>query len=290
MKNKMIAEEQEILDWFEQGELYSASEADHEHEVALQAAHNMLVDWFEQGELCSVSEADHEHEVALQAAHNMLADWFEQGELRSASEADLESEVALQAAHNTRPIVSYIKALGRRLKTIAEFLKGRSENRPWAVPATAAGAVILAIVMVPALFDQASEEPTFMPPIDRPPELVPVHGGQATDEMPLLHLLVGTEERLKEDGLLETDHGFFCRKYEMVAKPKADNPQVKVVSIGERLPLKPDQELKVLIGLSGELKKGSDYQVEKSPGTTFITFTNEILSGKAVLAVVEAKN
>ena len=76
----------------------------------------------------------------------------------------------------------------------------------------------------------------------------------------------------------------------MVTKPKVDDPQVKIVSIGERLALKPGQELKVLIGLSGELKKGSDYQIEKSQDTTFVTFTNNILSEEAVLAVVEVKN
>ena len=321
----MIAEEQEILDWFERGELRPVSEADREHKVALQAAHNTLADWFERGELRPVSEADREHKVALQAAHNTLADWFERGELCSASEADREHKVALQAAHNTYPhntLDELLEALGRRLKIIAEFLKGRSEYRLWAVPA-AAVAMILAIVMGSNPPNPDSEKFTPMPaesqgsqwesgmalsmPAEsqgsqwesgmalsmsaesqgsqREPGMA--HSAQATDK---IHLLVGTEERLKEDGFLKTDRRFFGRKYKMVTKPKVDDPQVKIVSIGERLALKPGQELKVLIGLSGELKKGSDYQVEKSQDTTFVTFTNNILSEEAVLAVVEVKN
>ena len=326
MKDKMIAEEQEILDWFERGELRSASEADRESEVALQAAHNTLADWFERDKLRPASESARESEVALQAAHNTLADWFERGELRPASESARESEVALQAARNTYPhntLDELLEALGRRLKIIAEFLKGRSEYRLWAVPA-AAMAMILAILW-PDLPDPNSEKPTSMPAelqgsqrkpkpgmaLAMPAEsqgsqwesgmalslsaesqgsqrkLGMEHSAQATDK---IHLLVGTEERLKEDGFLKTDHSFFRRKYEMVAKPKVDDSQVKIVSIGERIALEPGQELKVLIGFSGELEKGSDYQIKKSQGTTFITFINDILSEEAVLAVVEAKN
>lgn len=242
MKDKMIAEEQEILDWFEQGELYSASEADHEHEVAL------------------------------------------------------------QAAHNTRPIVSYIEALGTRLKMIAEFLKGRSENRPWAVPAAIpapvpltqsrsksrrwavpaivvpAMAIILAIVVPPGdkdyeelksmLANYEERRSMLAKSTDRQRELVMAHSAHATDK---IRLLVETEEHIKEYGLPEMDHRW------------------NFLAIGEPLDLK-GRELKGLIGLSGKLKKGSDYQIKKSQGTTSITFTNNILSGQAVLAVVEAKN
>ena len=324
----MIAEEQEILDWFERGELRPASDADRESEVALQAAHNTLADWFERGKLCSASDADREHTVVLQAAHNTLADWFERGELCSASDADRERKVALQAARNTYPhntLDELLEALGRRLKIIAEFLKGRP--LVWAVPAMA---MILAIawwppplgsekqgsqresgmvlsmpaesqgshwesgmaLSMPAESQGSQREPVMalsMPAESQGSQREPVmaHSAHATDKIPLL---VGTEERLKEDGFLKTDHRFFRRKYEMVTEPKIDDPQVKIVSIGERLSLRPGQELKVLIGLSGELKKGSDYQVEKSQDTTFITFTNDILSGEAVLVVVEAKN
>ena len=150
-------------------------------------------------------------------------------------------------------------------------------------------AMILAIVMGPALFyqpDQPSKEP-IMPKASR--ELVLSYREHATDKILLVG--IGTEERLKKDGFLKTDHRFFFfgRKYEMVKEPKSYYPQVKIVHIGQRLALKPGQKLKVLIGRSGELKKGSDYQVEKIQDTTFIIVTNKVKGG-AVLAVVEAKN
>lgn len=182
------------------------------------------------------------------------------------------------------------------INNIKQILKGGSKYRRWAVPAVpAAMAMTLAIAMVPALIkpvilDQPpdpkgppSEKLTPMPeePMASQRELVMARSAYATDK---ILLLVGTEERLKKDGFLKID------QYQMGTEPKVDNPQAKIVSIGGRLPLKPGQKLKVLIGRSGELKKGSDYQVEKSQDTTFITFTNDILSGETVLVVVETKN
>ncbi len=205
-----------------------------------------------------------------------------------------ELRAAMRAAEV--PKVSYIEALGTRLKMIAEFLKGKSKYRLWAVPAAMAS--ILAIVAYNLDYKELMsmlivvqyagektgdkdyeelksmlanyEERRFMlaKSTDRQRELVTAHSAHATDK---IRLLVGTEERIKEDGFPEADHHW------------------NFLSIGERLDLK-GKELKVLIGLSGKLKKGSDYQVEKSQGTTSITFTNDILSGQAVLVVVEAKN
>ena len=162
--------------------------------------------------------------------------------------------------------VSYIEALGTRLKMIAEFLKGRSKYRLW-VPA--AMAMILAIVVYyPGAKDYEEFKSILAESTDRQQELVMASSTHAPDK---IRLLVGTAERIKEDGSPETDHRWIF------------------LAIGERLDLK-GQELEVLIGLSGKLKKGSDYRVEKSQGTTFITFTNNILSGQSVLVVVEAKN
>ncbi len=69
-----------------------------------------------------------------------------------------------------------------------------------------------------------------------------------------------------------------------------DDPRVKIVSTGEFLALKSGQRLKEVIARSGKLKKGRDYLVEQSQGAISITFTNDILRGGAVLAVVEVKN
>ena len=188
-----------------------------------------------------------------------------------------ELRVAMQAAEVSK--VSYIEALGTRLKMIAEFLKGRSKHRRWAMSAIVvpAMAIILAIV-IPSdkdyeelksmLANYEERRSMLAKSTDRQRELVTAHSAHATDK---IRLLVETEEHIKEYGLPEADHRW------------------NFLAIDERLDLK-GRGLKVLIGLSGKLKKGSDYQVKKSQGTTFITFTNNILSGQAVLAVVEAKN
>ena len=171
--------------------------------------------------------------------------------------------------------------LSAYIDNLKQILKGRSKYRLWPVPA--AMAMILAIVVYyPGDKDYEELKSILAKSTDRQRELVLSQSAHATGQRELvlsqsahatdkIRLLVGTEERIKEDGFPETDHRWIF------------------LAIGERLDLK-GQELKVLIGLSGALKKGSDYQVEKSQGTTFITFTNNILSGEAVLAVVEAKN
>ena len=157
--------------------------------------------------------------------------------------------------------------LSAYIDNLKQILKDGSKYSLWPVPA--AMAMILAIVVYyPGDKDYEELKSILAKSTDRQQELVTASSAHALDK---IRLLVGTEERIKEDGFPETDHHWIF------------------LAIGERLDLK-GQELKVLIGLSGELKKGSDYRVEKSQGTTFITFTNKILSGEAVLAVVEAKN
>ena len=101
-----------------------------------------------------------------------------------------------------------------------------------------------------------------------------------------VRVVVGTEDRLKEEGFLETGRRFFRKGYKLVQKP-GDEYQVKFLSIGERLTLNPDQRLKDLIGRSGKLKKEKDYMVEVSDGVTQVTIVNDILKGEAVLVVVE---
>ncbi len=103
-----------------------------------------------------------------------------------------------------------------------------------------------------------------------------------------VRVVVGTENRLKEDGFLETGRRFFRKGYMLVHKPGDEDSQVKILAIGEQLALDPDQKLKELIGRSGKLKKEQDYMVEMSAeGVTHVTIINHILRGEAVLVVVE---
>jgi hypothetical protein len=102
-----------------------------------------------------------------------------------------------------------------------------------------------------------------------------------------VRVVVGTEDRLKEEGFLETGRRFFRKGYKLVQKPGHDDYKVKILTIGEPLPLNPGQKLKELIGRSGKLKKGQDYMLGVSEGITHVIIVNEILRGEAVLVVVE---
>lgn len=101
-----------------------------------------------------------------------------------------------------------------------------------------------------------------------------------------VRVVVGTEDRLKEEGFLETGRRFFRKGYKLVQKP-GDDYQVEFLAIGEALALGPDQRLKELIARTGKLKKKKDYTVEVSDGVAQVTIVNEILRGEAVLVVVE---
>ena len=119
-----------------------------------------------------------------------------------------------------------------------------------------------------------------------------------------VRLMVGTEKLLKRNGFLKTGRGFSLRKwYKLVGKPKSDDSRVKLVPINQQLRLTLQTvpkalvdrsgklKLKALVDRSGKLKKGRDYKISESRGTTIITFTNrDFLGGTDVLAVVEVKN
>ena len=102
-----------------------------------------------------------------------------------------------------------------------------------------------------------------------------------------VRVVVGTEDRLKADGFLETGRRFFRKGYKLVQKPGHDNLKVTLFSIGEGPTLDRGQKLKELIGRSGKLKKDKDYTFRLSADGTHITLVNELLKGEAVLVVVE---
>ena len=102
-----------------------------------------------------------------------------------------------------------------------------------------------------------------------------------------VRVVVGTEDRLKADGFLETGRRFFRKGYKLVQKPGHEDYKVNVLAVGERLTLPPGQKLKELIGRSGKLKKGKDYTVSLSADGTHITMVSGLLKGEAVLVMIE---
>ena len=118
-----------------------------------------------------------------------------------------------------------------------------------------------------------------------------------------VRLLVGTESLLKSNGFLATGRGATLRKqYKLVKKIEGDDARVKIVPINQQLGLTLNSvpealvdrsgnlKLKALVDRHGKLKEGRDYKVDKSKGTTSITFINRVLEGTDVLAVVEVEN
>ncbi|MCE2435215.1 MAG: hypothetical protein J4F29_20190 [Candidatus Latescibacteria bacterium] len=101
-----------------------------------------------------------------------------------------------------------------------------------------------------------------------------------------VRLLVGTERYLKLYGFLKTGRTALLRKsYKLIKKPASDNSQVKIVPIGESVNIR--SGLKALVGYNGKLKNGDDYRMKKHGWSTTITFTNRVLGGTSVLAIVE---
>ena len=64
-----------------------------------------------------------------------------------------------------------------------------------------------------------------------------------------------------------------------------DDPRIQLVPIGQPLTLEATPE--ELVDRFGKLKKGRDYQIDKSNGLVTITFVNEILGGVDILGVVK---
>ena len=103
----------------------------------------------------------------------------------------------------------------------------------------------------------------------------------------MVRVVVGTEDRLKADGFLETGRRFFRKGYKLVQKPGHDDLKVTLFSVGEGPTLDRGQKLKELIGRTGKLKKDKDFTVRLSADGTHITLVSDLLKGEAVLVVIE---
>ena len=117
-----------------------------------------------------------------------------------------------------------------------------------------------------------------------------------------VRLLVGTESLLKSNGFLKTSRNRLIKQYKLIKKIEGGDSWVKIVPLNQHLDLTLNSvpealvdrsgrlELKVLVDRHGKLKEGRDYIVDKSKGTTTITFINRVLEGTDVLAVIEVKD
>ena len=103
-----------------------------------------------------------------------------------------------------------------------------------------------------------------------------------------VRVYAATESFLKENGYLKSSRAFrrgFRKSFKMTKKLEPDDTAVKLVRIGETLML--EGEVKALVDRYGSLKKGDDYKMDRSEGMAILTFSNEMLGGVDVLAVMK---
>ena len=103
-----------------------------------------------------------------------------------------------------------------------------------------------------------------------------------------VRVYAATESVLKENGYLKSSRAFrrgFRKSFRMTKKLEPDDPAVKLVKVGETLML--EGEVNALVDRYGSLKKGDDYTVDRSEGMAILTFSNEMLGGVDVLAVMK---
>ena len=103
-----------------------------------------------------------------------------------------------------------------------------------------------------------------------------------------VRVYAATESFLKENGYLKSSRAFrrgFRKSFRMTKKLEPNDPAVKLAAVGETLML--EGEVIALVDRYGSLKKGDDYKVDRSEGMAILTFSNEMLGGVDVLAVMK---
>lgn len=96
---------------------------------------------------------------------------------------------------------------------------------------------------------------------------------------------VGTEDALKQQGYLKTSR-FIRKNYKVESFPDVSNTQVLRIPVGETFTL--PGELKELCDRHGKLGKGDEYELSKgAQGQSIISFTDDLLVGQRILAVLE---
>lgn len=99
---------------------------------------------------------------------------------------------------------------------------------------------------------------------------------------------VGTEDELKQKGYLDTWRpALFSKNYRSTGFPDVTtNPNIRRIPVGETFTFQ--GKLVALCDRHGRLGKGKEYELSQGPpGQTLLTFTDSMLSGQRLLAVIE---
>ncbi|MSR84069.1 MAG: hypothetical protein EXS58_14290 [Candidatus Latescibacteria bacterium] len=109
---------------------------------------------------------------------------------------------------------------------------------------------------------------------------------QAAGRQALLavHVFPAGEQFLREQGYLETGRKMFRKSYKLIKALDPADPHLRQAAIGQ--PIELEGDLKALADHYGRLREGKDYQQEKLEGRIRVTFTNPLLQGTEVAAVM----
>lgn len=99
-----------------------------------------------------------------------------------------------------------------------------------------------------------------------------------------VHVFPAGEQFLREQGYLEAGRKMFRRTYKLIKPLDPADPHLRPILIGQ--PLELEGDLKALADRYGRLREGNDYRQEKLEGRVLVTFTNPLLQGAEVVAVV----
>ena len=100
-----------------------------------------------------------------------------------------------------------------------------------------------------------------------------------------VHVFPAGEHLLREQGYLETGRKMFRKSYKLIKALDHQNPDLRQVTIGQSLEL--TGQLSALADRYGRLREGQDYREEQQEGKVRLTFTNPLLQGAEVVAVME---
>ena len=103
-----------------------------------------------------------------------------------------------------------------------------------------------------------------------------------------VRVYAASEAFLKENGYLESSRAFrrgFRKAFKLIKPLEPTDPAVRLVPIGETVSL--EGKIESVVDRYGKLKKGDDYSAKKVDGAVELTFTNSMLAGVDVVAVMK---
>ena len=103
-----------------------------------------------------------------------------------------------------------------------------------------------------------------------------------------VRVYAASESFLNENGYIKSSRAFrrgFRKSFKLVKKLDPTDPAVQLVSFGDTLNL--EGKINTIVDRYGSLKKGDDYSTIKNNGMSSLSFSNEMLGGVDVVAIMK---